>query len=82
MSNYDKIINMLCITGKMPVNLMDAVCEEAHRQINCALNLAQNIRSKQEERERLIFSERAKDIKNYKSEWLDYEAENICNFSI
>ena len=33
MSNYDKCIDMLCLTGKMPMKLLGEICLEAHRQI-------------------------------------------------
>lgn len=77
MSEYDKCIEMLCITGKMPVGLYDSVCAEAHKQIYRADKINKET---QADRDRLIFGERKSAKDDYYSAWLDLEEEEYANF--
>ena len=80
---YDKIIDMMCITGKIPVNIIDDVCEYAKKSIIDALKVADGTpESRKAKREELLFGEVADFKANYKSAWLDYEEENHANFSM
>lgn len=80
---YDKIIDMLCLTGKMPIQMIDNVCDYARKSINNALALADGDRkSRIEQRNATIFGDIASFKKDYRSAWLDYENEWACNFSI
>lgn len=80
---YDKIIDMMCLTGKMPVNIIDSVCEYAKQSILTALKVADgNAKSRKAKREELLFGEIASFRSDYKSAWLDYEQKYAENFSM
>ena len=80
---YDKIIDMLCLTGKLPVNMVDSVCEYAKQSIVDALKVADgNAESRKAKREELLFGDVASFKADYKSAWFDYEVENMANFSM
>lgn len=76
---YDRIIDMLCLTGKMPVNLFDKVTEYARQSIASAIAMADEKETRRARRDREIFGEIADFKASYKSEWLDYEEEWLCN---
>ena len=80
---YDEIIDMMCLTGKIPVNIIDSVCEYAKQSILTALKVADGTpESRKAKREELLFGEIASFRSDYKSAWLDYEMENMVNFSM
>ena len=80
---YDKIIDMMCLTGKMPVNIIDSVCEYAKQSILTALKVADGTpESRKAKREELLFGDVASFKADYKSAWFDYETENMANFSM
>lgn len=77
---YDKIIDMLCITGKMPLNLIDVVCADARRQIESALEIANS--HGESSHNDLFYKDINARREEYKSDWLDYMVANMCNFSM
>ena len=80
---YDRIIDMLCLTGRMPLNIVEDVCNYARKSIDNALALADGDRkSRIESRNNAIFGDIASFKNDYRSAWLDYENEWACNFSI
>ena len=80
---YDKIIDMLCITGKMPLNMVENVCAFARKSINNALKVADgDAESRKENRENLLFGDIRSFKQDYKSAWFDYEKVYADNFSM
>lgn len=80
---YDRIIDMLCLTGKMPLAMVESVCNYARKSINNALAIADgDHQSRQEQRDATIFGDIVSFKNDYRSAWLDYEEEWACNFSI
>ena len=80
---YDKIIDMLCLTGKMPLNMIDAVCRHAYNMINRSVADADGDRkSRQIQRNKSIFGDIVSFKNDYRSAWYDYENEYAYNFSM
>lgn len=75
---YERIIDMLCLTGKMPFNMVETVCNYARKSIDLAIETANEDRK--EKREQLIFGDIASFKRNYYSAWYDYEKANASNF--
>ena len=82
-SVYDSIIDMLCLTGKMPLNIMDSVCEYAHSMITTSMRIADGDRqSRKERRNHELFGDILSFKNDYRSAWFDYENEYAYNFSM
>jgi len=80
---YDKVIDMLCLTGCMPLNMMEDVCDYARKAIDNALTLADGDRhSRIDARNNTIFGDIASFKQQYRSAWYDYENEYAYNFSM
>lgn len=77
-NNYDKMIDMLCYTGRIPVNCMDALCNEARHQIYTSNNRAYD--DFKRDREVTLFAERDAFERDFKSQWLDFVENNLDNF--
>lgn len=77
---YNKCIDMLCATGKMPVTLYDALCQEASRQIKSAYVMS--LEPTKVHRELEIFGERKSAKEDWQSAWFDYELTYADNFSM
>ena len=80
---YDKIIDMLCLTGKMPLHMVEDVCNYARKSIAVAVAVADGDRkSRQAQRNNMIFGDIAQFKDDYKSAWYDYERAYADNFSM
>ena len=80
---YDKIIDMLCLTGKMPLAMIESVCNYARKSINNALVIADGDRqSRAENRNNILFGDIVRFKNDYRSAWYDYENEYADNFSV
>lgn len=80
---YDKIIDMLCLTGKMPLAMIESVCNYARKSIDNALALADGDRhNRMDARNNAIFGDIASFKQQYRSAWFDYENIYADNFSM
>ena len=79
---YDKIIDMLCLTGKMPLCLIESVCNYARKSIDASIRCDDDMRSRREQRDNLIFGDIASFKNDYKLAWYDYERVYADNFSM
>ena len=76
---YERIIDMLCLTGKMPLNMVETVCNYARKSINDSIKQANE--NAKEKRNELIFGDIQSFKREYRSAWFDYEnvyADNFC----
>ena len=75
---YDRIIDMLCLTGKMPLNMVETVCNYAKKSINDSIK--QTNENAKEKRNELIFGDIRSFKREYRSAWFNYEDVYADNF--
>ena len=80
---YDRIIDMLCLTGRIPLSMIEDVCNYARKSIDNALTTADGTRiERKERRDQELFGDIASFKQQYRSAWYDYENEYAYNFSM
>lgn len=72
-TEYDRMVNMICLTGRIPTACIDMMCADAHAQIMRSVANDLTRQERQMMRDMEIFRERKADRETFTISWLEYE---------